>query len=173
MRTKRVVLSGVFIALGLVMPFITGQIPEVGNMLLPMHIPVLICGYVCGGRYGLAVGALVPLLRSVFFGMPPFFPKAICMSFELAVYGMIVGLLYKQLRHRKWRIYISLLTAMVAGRVIWGSVAAMVYPLAGIDFGLEIFFAEAFVNATVGIVVQLLLVPALVYSLEKAGFLER
>lgn len=173
MRTKRVVLSGVFLALGLLMPFITGQIPEVGNMLLPMHIPVLICGYVCGWQYGLAVGIIVPLLRSLFFGMPPLFPKAICMAFELAVYGMVVGLLYQRLRHRKGRIYISLLAAMVAGRAVWGIVAAVVYPLAGVSFGPELFLTEAFINALAGIVVQLLMIPALVYSLEKAGFLEK
>ncbi len=172
MRTKRVVLSGVFIALGLLMPFITGQIPEVGNMLLPMHIPVLICGYVCGGRYGLVVGALVPLLRSLFFGMPPMIPKAICMSVELATYGFVVGLLYRWLRRRRGRIYISLLGAMIAGRVTWGIVAAGVYKVVGVPFGPEIFLTEAFVNAAVGIVVQLLLIPALVFSLERAGFLE-
>lgn len=173
MRTKRVVLSGVFITLGLLLPFITGQIPEVGNMLLPMHIPVLICGYVCGGRYGLAVGAMVPLLRSFFFGMPPLVPKAVCMSVELATYGLVVGLLYQRLRYRRGRIYISLMGAMVVGRLAWGMVATVVYKVVGIPFGVEIFLAEAFVNAVVGIVVQLLLVPALVFSLEKAGFLEK
>ncbi len=172
MKTKRVVLSGLFLALGLLMPFITAQIPEVGNMLLPMHIPVLICGFVCGGQYGLLVGLLSPLLRSVLFSMPPLIPKAVCMAFELAAYGFVVGMMYRKMRHKKWGIYISLLVAMVAGRIVWGLVAAVVYKMAGIAFGMELFWTEAFVNAVAGIVVQLILVPALIYSLEKAGFLE-
>ncbi len=172
MRTRKVVLSGLFLAMGLLMPFITGQIPEVGNMLLPMHIPVFICGYVCGWQYGMVIGFITPLLRSVLFGMPLMVPKAVCMAFELMVYGMVVGLAYQRLRFKKWRIYISLLSAMIAGRVAWGLVAALVYGMLGIDFGPGVFLAEAFVNAMPGIVLQLVLIPALIYSLEKANLLE-
>lgn len=78
----------------LVLPFFTAQIPSIGSMLLPMHIPVLICGFVCGGPYGLLVGAIVPLLRSVMFGMPPML-VAIPMAFELAAYGFMTGFLIK------------------------------------------------------------------------------
>ena len=172
MKTKKIVLSGLFLALGLVMPFMTGQIPEIGNMLLPMHIPVLVCGFVCGWQYGLVVGFLTPLLRSFLFGMPPLVPKAICMAFELAAYGFVVGLMYQKMRHKKWGIYISLLVAMVMGRAVWGLVATVVYQVAGVSFGMELFLTEAFVNAIVGIMVQLVLVPALIYSLEKANLLE-
>lgn len=173
MRTRKVVLSGLFLALGLLMPFITGQIPEVGNMLLPMHIPVLICGYVCGWQYGLVIGFITPLLRSVLFGMPPMVPKAICMAFELMVYGMVVGLAYQRMHYKKWRIYISLLLALIAGRVVWGLVAALVYGLLGINFGLGIFLTEAFVNALPGLILQLVLIPALIFSLERANLLEK
>lgn len=159
MRTKKIVLSGLFLALGLLLPFITGQIPEIGNMLLPMHIPVLICGYVCGWQWGMVIGFLTPLLRSVLFGMPMMVPKAICMAFELMVYGMMSGLVYQRLRNKRWRIYISLLTAMVAGRMVWGLVALLVYGLLGIRFGVEIFFAEAILNALPGIFLQLILIP--------------
>lgn len=172
MRTKKIVLSVVFLALGLLMPFIAGQIPEVGNMLLPMHIPVLVCGYVCGWQYGLAVGVLAPLLRSVLFSTPPFFPRALCMAFELGTYGLVVGLMYRKMRHKKFGIYISLLVSMVAGRVIWGIAAAVIYRLAGMSFGLEQFFSEAVVNAAVGMAVQLVLVPLLIFSLEKSGLID-
>ena len=87
--------SSICIALGIILPFLTGQIPEIGSMLLPMHIPVLICGFICGWKYGLLVGLITPLLRSVSFGMPPIYPTAIAMSFELAAYGFISGLLFK------------------------------------------------------------------------------
>ena len=96
LSTKKVALAGLFLALGLLLPFLTGQIPQIGNMLLPMHIPVLLCGYFCGWRYGLAVGAAAPLLRSALFGLPPMFPIAVAMAFELAVYGLMTGLLYKR-----------------------------------------------------------------------------
>jgi len=69
--TLRLTLAALFVALGLVLPFLTGQIPEIGSMLLPMHLPALLCGFVCGWPCGLAVGFVMPLLRSLIFGMPP------------------------------------------------------------------------------------------------------
>lgn len=173
MKTRKIVLSGLFLALGLLLPFVTGQVPEIGNMLLPMHIPVLICGYVCGWHWGLVIGFITPLLRSVMFGMPMMVPKAICMAFELMAYGMMSGLVYQRMRHKRWKIYISLLTAMVSGRIVWGIVAALVYGLLGIAFGVEIFVAEALINALPGIILQLLLIPGLIYTLEKAGIVEK
>jgi thiamine transporter ThiT len=80
-----------FVALGLILPFFTGQIPKVGSMMLPMHIPVLLCGLICGWKYGLMAGAVLPLLRSALFGMPPLFPTAAAMAFELAAYGFLSG----------------------------------------------------------------------------------
>ena len=75
--------AGMLFALGLVLPFLTGQIPEIGNLLLPMHLPVLLCGFVCGGIYGSIVGFTLPLVRSLIFGMPALFPSAVTMAFEL------------------------------------------------------------------------------------------
>ena len=79
---RSLALSAMFLALGLVLPFLTGQIPEIGNLLLPMHLPVLLCGLVCGWKYGLAVGFTTPLLRSMLFGMPTFYPSAVSMAFS-------------------------------------------------------------------------------------------
>ena len=83
-KISKLVLSGLFLALAFVLPFLTGQVPEIGNMLCPMHIPVLLCGFICGWPYGLLIGFLSPLLRSLILGMPPMFPKAVCMALELA-----------------------------------------------------------------------------------------
>ncbi len=171
-NTKKLVLSALFIALGIVLPFFTGQVPQIGNMLLPMHIPVLICGFVCGASYGAFVGMVTPLLRSILFTMPPLIPKAVGMSVELAIYGLVTGLMYAQFRKKRFGIYISLITAMIAGRIAWGLTSFVLFSTLGNSFTLELFFAEAFVNAIPGIIVQLILIPALVFALNKAHLLD-
>ena len=166
--TLNMVLAAMFLALGIVMPFITGQIPEVGSMLLPMHLPVLICGFVCGWKYGLAVGFVVPLLRSVMFGMPPLMPTATCMAFELAAYGACTGLLYAKLPKNNVSVYVSLLGAMLIGRVVWGAVSMVVYGVMGNAFSVQMFMAGAFLNAVPGIVMQIVLIPVIIMALKKA-----
>lgn len=93
---RDLVLAALFLALAFVLPMITGHVPQVGNMLCPMHFPVLLAGFVLGGPWGLALGFLAPLLRSVLFGMPPLYPIAIAMAFELATYGAVAGWMYKK-----------------------------------------------------------------------------
>lgn len=165
---KKMILSAFFLALGLVMPFITGQIPEIGSMLLPMHIPVLICGFVCGWKYGGLVGFIVPLMRSVIWGMPPIM-AAIGMAFELAAYGMMTGLLYKILPKGKVMIYIELVVAMIIGRVVWGIVSIAIYGIQGNAFSWQIFIGGALLNALPGIILQIVLVPVLVMALQRLG----
>lgn len=165
---KKMILAAFFLALGLVMPFLTGQIPELGNKLLPMHIPVIICGYICGWQYGLVVGFIVPLLRSVMFGMPLLI-KAVGMAFELAAYGAVTGILYQKLRKSKVRIYISLLIAMIAGRLVWGAVSVIIYGIGGTAFSWQMFIGGAVLNAIPGIILQIVLIPILMLALEKAG----
>ena len=166
-NVKTLVLAALFLALALVLPFLTGQIPEIGSMLCPMHIPALLCGYFCGWPWGLAVGLIAPILRSLLFGMPPMFPVAICMAFELATYGAISGLLYSKLPHNKVSIYISLLIAMVAGRLVWGIARFLCAGLNVSAFGLSAFWAGAITTAIPGIIVQILLIPVIVMALEK------
>jgi len=161
------VLSALFLALALVLPFLTGQIPEIGSMLCPMHIPVLLCGFFCGWPWGMAVGLMAPLLRSVMFGMPPMFPTAVCMSLELAVYGSVSGWLYRFLPRTKSAVYIALLTAMVAGRCVWGAARFLCAGLDVSSFGLTAFWAGAVTTAIPGILVQIVGVPLLVMALEK------
>ena len=92
--TRSLVYAAVCLALALVLPFLTGQIPQIGQMLSPMHIPVFLCGFLCGWQWGLLVGFVAPILRSLLFGMPAIFPNACAMAFELATYGLLTGLLY-------------------------------------------------------------------------------
>lgn len=165
---KKMVYSAMCLALCLVLPFLTGQIPEVGSMLLPMHLPVLLCGFLCGGSWGAVVGFTAPLLRHVLFSMPPM-PGCISMAFELAAYGLVVGLLYKRLGGGLKGIYGSLVCAMIAGRLVWGAAQMIILGLRGGSFPLSAFVAGAFTTAIPGIVLQLVLVPVLVRALEKAS----
>ena len=158
-KTSRLVLGAVFLALGLVMPFLTAQIPEIGSRLLPMHIPVLICGFVCGWQYGLVVGFITPLLRSVTIGMPPIFPTATAMAFELAAYGCVCGILYEKLPKKNSSIYTALIAAMVIGRIVWGIVNVPIFGIAGKAYSWQIFVGGALLNAVPGIILQLVLIP--------------
>lgn len=165
---KKLVYSAMCLALCLVLPFLTGQIPEIGSMLLPMHIPVLLCGFLCGAGWGAAVGFTAPLLRHLLFSMPPM-PGCISMAFELATYGLVVGLLHKKLGKSVKGIYMSLICAMVAGRLVWGAAQMAIMGLSGGSFPFSAFAAGAFTSAIPGIVLQLVLIPVLVRALDKAG----
>lgn len=166
--TKKLVISALLLALALVLPFLTGQIPEVGNMLLPMHLPVLLAGFVVGGPSAMAIGAVAPLLRSMLWGMPVLFPKAIGMAFELAAYGLISGLVYSNSKKNSKSVFIALISAMISGRIVWGVVTFALYGIMGNTFTIAIFMAEAFVNAVPGIAVQLILIPVLVAALKRS-----
>ncbi len=177
---RKLVLSAMFMAIGLVLPFITGQIQQIGNMLLPMHIPVLFCGLICGWQYGAVVGFVLPLLRYVLFGMPPIFPTGVSMSFELAVYGAVIGLNMQQLGKRNTtdsgknyvrNLYLALIGAMLAGRIVWGLVRFILARATMQPFTMEMFMAGAFLTAVPGIIVQLILIPGIMAALKRVGVL--
>jgi len=167
--TKKLVTSSLLLALALVLPFVTGQIPEIGNMLLPMHLPVLLAGFVVGGPSAMFIGVAAPLLRSVLWGMPVLFPRAISMAFELAAYGFVSGFIYSRSKKNNASVFISLVIAMIAGRIIWGVVSMILYGAMGNSFTLALFMAEAFINAVPGIVIQLILIPIIVSALKKSN----
>lgn len=170
-QTKKMVLSALSLAIGMVLPFFTGQIPGIGNMLLPMHIPVMLCGFVCGWKYGLVVGGVLPILRSFLFGIPVFFPNAIGMAVELAVYGVCTGVFGRRFGRKTKGIYMALVLAMLLGRVAWGITSSILFALAGSGFTWKLFFAQGFVNAAPGIAIQLLLIPAIVKRIPGELFL--
>ena len=89
MNSKKITLSAMFLAIGIILPFITMNIPVIGKMLLPMHIPVILAGFIIGPVYGALLGVLTPLVRSFMFGVPYFYPNAVSMAFELMVYGLV------------------------------------------------------------------------------------
>ncbi len=163
----KLILSGLFLALAYVLPFLTGQIPEFGAMLCPLHIPVLLCGFVCGPIWGAVVGVVAPLFRSLTIGMPPLFPTAVCMALELAAYGAVAGLMHKRLPRKKPYIYLSLITAMIVGRLIWGGAMLVCLAAGGGTFTFAAFFAGAFTGALPGIILQIVMIPLLVMLLDN------
>ena len=169
LNVRKLTYAGLFLALAMVLPFITGQIPEIGKSLSPMHIPVLLCGFLCGWPWGLAVGAVAPLLRSVIFGMPAMFPGAMAMAFELATYGCLSGLLYRLLKKTKANIYVTLLASMIAGRIVWGIARLVLAGLSGNSFTWTLFLSGAVTTAIPGIILHIVLIPILVMLLERAG----
>lgn len=166
-RITKIALSALFLAIAFVMPFLTGQIQEIGSMLCPLHIPVLLCGFVCGWPWGLAVGFIAPLLRSFMLGMPLLFPNAVCMAFELAAYGAVSGLMHRILPRKKSYIYCSLLIAMLVGRLVWGAAMLVCMGVSGDGFTFAAFIAGAFTNAVPGIIIQIILIPILVAVIDK------
>ena len=169
LQVRRLTYSALCLALALVLPFLTGQIPQIGSALCPMHLPVLLCGFLCGWPWGLAVGFIAPLLRSVLFGMPPMIPTALAMAFELATYGAVAGFLYRKFPKTIPGIYTSLLIAMITGRIVWGVARLVLAGVQGNGFTFAMFLSGAITTAIPGIIVQLVLIPVIVYSLEKAG----
>ena len=164
---KKLTLSAMFLALAFILPFFTGQIPQIGNMLCPMHIPVLLCGFFCGAPWGMMVGFFAPILRSAVIGMPMMFPTAVCMAFELAAYGLVTGFLHRRLPKKRWLVYVSLVSAMIVGRVVWGIAMLIALGLDTTQFGMAAFISGAVTTAIPGIVLQLVLIPIVVITLEK------
>lgn len=167
-KIKKAVVSALFLALGLVLPFLTGQLQAIGSMLLPMHLPVFLCGLICGWQYGLAVGFTVPIMRSLIFGMPVLYPNALAMSLELAAYGAVAGALFL---NAKWQcvrsLYRCLIAAMLAGRAVWAVAEVLLLGIGENGFTFKMFISGALLNSIPGIVLQLVLIPAIMLALDK------
>ena len=165
----KMILSALFLALAYVVPFLTGQIQSIGNKLCPMHIPVILCGFICGPYWGMSVGFIAPLLRSLALGMPVLFPNAVAMAVELMIYGLISGIMYEILPKKKIYIYPSLLISMISGRIVWGIVMYILTGIKGTAFTFNAFLAGAFFNAVPGIIIQIILIPFVVMIFDFAG----
>lgn len=170
-NVKKLIYAAICLTLCMVLPFLTGQIQQIGNALCPMHIPVLLCGFLCGAPYAVIVGAVAPILRFFLFGMPVLFPMGAAMSFELATYGLLAGLIYKKLPKKPVNIYVALLSAMLGGRIVWGLVRFAMTLLFGVEFSVAMFISGAFLTAIPGIVCHIILIPVIVLALQKAGLM--
>ena len=165
---KKTVLSAMFLSIGMILPFFTSQIKEIGDSLLPMHIPVMLCGLVCGPFYGLFVGLILPVLRSLLFSMPPLYPASVWMACELGTYGFVIGLLYSLCKNKNLPcLYFCLIISMLAGRVVWGLVKTLLLGLGGKAFSFEAFLLGGFIDAIPGIILQLVLIPIIINFVKE------
>ena len=170
-QIKNMVLTAMFLAIGLVLPFLTGQIKEIGNMLLPMHIPLYLCAFICSWKYGMVLGLIMPIMRSAIFHMPVMYPGAIAMAVELATYGLVAGYLYGKSKYKCIKaLYKSMIPAMIIGRVVWGIAQTILLGVNGKAFTISAFITSAFLNAIPGIILQLVLIPTIMVALGKAKF---
>ncbi len=166
-RYTNMIVSALCLALCYVLPNFTGSIPQIGSMLLPMHIPVLLCGFLCGPLWGIAVGASAPIMRSALVGMPPMYPMAVSMAFELAAYGALCGLFYPRMSKNMKGIYYALILSMIGGRIVYGLLQMAIILPSGGSYTLAAFLASTITGSIPGILLQLLIVPILVRALEK------
>ena len=171
-NTRDLILAALCLALAMLLPFLTGQIQTLGNMLCPMHIPVLLCAYICGYRWAAAVGFISPLLRYAIFGMPPIMPAGVSMAFELLTYGMVAGLLYEKLKKNTLNIYVSLIISMISGRVVWGIARLIISGVTGTEFTWQLFIGGAVLQAVPGIILHILLIPIIVMALRRAKLID-
>lgn len=167
-QLQEMILAAMMLALAIVLPFLTGSIQALGQAFLPMHLPVIICGFICGYRYGGLVGFTAPLLRALIVGMPPLYPVALAMSFELATYGIVVGLLYLSLKkYNLIGIYATLILSMLAGRAVYGVVNTILLGIQSTPYAFKTFISAAFVSGIPGIIFQLIVIPFIVFSYDQ------
>ena len=165
---RRMVYASVFLALGIVLPFLTAQIKEIGDSLLPMHLPVMLCGLLCGPAYGAAVGFILPFLRALTFGMPPLYPNAVWMACELATYGLVIGWMYARgTRRGEGYLYACLACSMLSGRIVWGIAKAVLLGIGGKPFPMLAFLTGGFLDAIPGIVLQFVLIPLIMRLVKQ------
>ena len=172
-KLKKLIFSAFFLALGFILPMFIGQIPTLGKALLPMHIPIFLCGMICGWQYGALVGFILPILRSLIFSVPVMYPTAIAVAFEMSVYGLTIGLLYGFSEKKSIvTIYISMLIAMILGRIVRCLAEIVLLGLQGNAFVWKTFVTGVILSSMPGIILQLILIPLIMITLKKVKLLE-
>lgn len=168
---KKLVFTAVCAALCVVLPMAFHTVQNAGQIFLPMHIPVLLCGLMCGWPFGLVCGLLGPALSSLLTSMPPI-AMLPSMLLECAAYGCVTGLMMRFVRtkHPTADLYISMITAMVAGRVLAGLAKSLIFSPGTAPFA---WVTTSLVTGIPGILIQLALIPLVVFALTKAKLLPK
>ena len=168
MFVKKLTLTAMFLSLGIVLPMFFGQVPQIGSMLLPMHIPVFLCAFICGWKYSAPMSFVLPLLRTVLFSRPKMYPDAIAIAFELAVYALVAGLIYWSFFKKDMKaVYVSLISAMVLGRVVRIVVQMALLGLKGTPFTFSAVFSSVVIVGLPGIILQLIAVPLILFTFKR------
>ncbi|NLD26277.1 MAG: ECF transporter S component [Acholeplasmataceae bacterium] len=168
-QTEKIVLSGLFIAIGVILPSLF-HAAGIGQQISPMHFPALLAGVILGWKYGLAVGLLTPLLSGLMFGMPPLFPTATVMSLELGTYALISGIItekVKPFKNQIYNIYLGLLVAMILGRIVYGISYAVIMGISGETYGFRVYISSVLLQTWPGIILQFLVIPPIVVLYQK------
>lgn len=168
-NSRNLTISALLLALAFVLPFFTGQIPQIGMMLSPMHIPAMLAGFILPLPWAVGIAFIMPLLRSMIFQIPVMLPMALTMAFELASYALIISLLAKVLAKSWPGIIATLLIAMAGGRIVFTIANFIILNLMGIPFNFSTVFKALTIGGLPGIIVQLILIPPLVIALRRAG----
>jgi len=167
-KTRQLMSAALCVAIGILLPMVFHSIPNAGSIFLPMHIPVLLSGFICSWPFSLAAGLVTPLLSSLLTGMPSAarLPAMVC---ELAVYGMMSGLLFQVIRTKylALRIYVTLIGSMAAGRLVAGVINGMIFSSG--SYSLQIWLTAMFITALPGIIIQFTMIPALVMAICRAA----
>ena len=170
---KKLIFSAFFLALGFILPMFIGQIPTIGQMLLPMHIPVFLCGMICDFKYGCLIGFILPILRSLLFSVPVMYPTAISVAFEMATYGLVVGLIFGYSNKKSTAtIYVSMLIAMILGRIVRCLAQIILLELQGNSFIWKTFATGVLLHSIPGIILQLILIPLIMITLKHYKILK-
>jgi hypothetical protein len=169
-KVKQSIITAVCIALCVVLPLAFHSIPQSGVIYCPMHIPVLICGLVCEWQFGLICGIIGPVISSIVTGMPSIVDMP-SMMIELVIYGVVCALIMKVVHTKKLYLdlYISLITAMLLGRVTAGVVKALIFARGSMT--ITTWATTYFVTCLPGIIIQLILIPAIYFALQKANLI--
>ncbi|MDO5022245.1 MAG: ECF transporter S component [Eubacteriales bacterium] len=173
-QTKKLTVAGICLALAFLLPFLTAQIPEIGKTLAPMHIPVIICGFLAGPLYGAGVGFLAPIARSLFLSMPPMYPMALAMALELCAYGLAAALLHRLFKKNMsltQNVYISLVLSMVIGRIVFGIAMYFMLMASGKSYTINMFINGTVLGAIPGIILHLLIIPPIVLAIKRSNVL--
>ena len=169
--TLKLVYSALFLALAIILPTVISMgSQKLGQSLLPMHIPVMLCGFTCGAPYGMAIGFISPLLKFILTGLPQT-TTAIAMAFELATYGIICGLLYKVFPKKISYIYPTLVISMIVGRIVNALIHYFLSISSDNEFILRSFITLTTINALPGIIIQLAIIPLIILALRKTKFM--
>lgn len=162
--TKELVLSGLLLGSGIILPMIFHMFGMTGPIALPMHIPVLIGGFLLSPQLSLFLGIITPVISSLMTGMPVMFPMAIIMAFELGTYGLTASLSTRKL---KLSPIPSLIISMIAGRIAAGLTVAVLVQLFGLNMNPLMFVKGAIITGIPGIIIQLIFIPSLIFAVKK------